>query len=189
MFRLNLDRRRFMQTALGTLPLPLFEFCRSSDKAWGSDTPANGPKPIPTRLAFTEHTFGVWPETWFPKKAGFDYVSSDAFEPMQKHRKHFSILGGLENIRARGDGHSTVMEIFYACSYRDPDPSKAQAYGVTADQVAAKHIGRDTRFPALVLGSYTRPLYGTLTCSLSKNEDGIPVPSITSPMELYARLF
>lgn len=185
----KLDRRRFVRTALGVLPLPLFEFCRPSDKAWGVDTPSKPATGIPTRLAFTEHSFGVWPETWFPKTPGFDYVTSEAFEPMQKHRSHFSIIGGTENIRARGEGHNAVMEIFYACSYRDPDPTKTQAYGTTADQIAAKHIGRDTRFPAMVLGSYTRPLYGTLTCTLSKNEDGIPVPAIASPMEVYARLF
>ena len=183
------NRRRFVRSTLALLPLPLFELSRNHLKAWGDETSDQTKRPIPTRLAFTEHSFGVWPETWFPAKPGFDYETSDAFKPMQRHRKHFSILGGTENITARGDGHSAVMEIFYACAYREPDSTKTQAYGTTADQIAARHIGADTRFPSMVLGSYTRPLYGTLTCTLSKNEDGIPIPAIASSMELYARLF
>jgi len=142
----------------------------------------------PVRLGFCEHSFGVWPERWFPKTTGRGYAMPDAFQPWAANREHFTIFGGLENAGHRDDAHH-AMESFLSCSRTDADPSRSISFSITADQMAARHLGKDTRFPSLVLGSYATPLYGTRTCSLSKDANGVAIPSVASPMEVFAMLF
>jgi hypothetical protein len=150
------------------IPLPLLETMLPGNSAQAASGDSQDGQ-IPIRLGFCEHTFGVWPDRWFPKEPGRDYAISDAFAPLAKPREHFTIFGGLENAGHRDDAHH-AMESFLCCSKTDADPTKSISYSVTADQIAANQIGHGTRFPTMILGSYKSPLYGTRSCSLSKTD-------------------
>jgi hypothetical protein len=175
----RLDRRTLLKGAFASIPLPFLE----------AMLPASQPQPVvPVRLGFCEHSFGVFPRRWFPERPGRDYAMSDTFRVIERHRQHFTIFGGLENAGHRDDAHH-AMENFLCCAYTDSVPGRSVSYTISVDQVAGQRFGQDTRFTSMVLGSYGRPLYGTRSCSLSKNADGTPIPSLVSPMEVFARLF
>ena len=58
--------------------------------------------------------------------------------------------------------------------------------GISLDQRAAEHVGAQTRFPSLTIGSETG-LHGG--CRMSWTRTGTRVPPIQGPRELFRRLF
>jgi len=176
-----LSRRTVLHGCASAITLPFLEAMLPLGRARAAQ-----PR-IPTRLGFCEHSFGIWPGTWFPSNPGRAYDPSPDFEPMLPFREHLTIFSGLENV-VRSDAHK-AMEMFLCCDYADPDPSKDKAYGISIDQHLAPMLGSETRFPTMVLGSYDQPLYGTISRTLSKTPDGIPIPPDTRPLQVFAKLF
>jgi hypothetical protein len=69
-------------------------------------------------------------------------------------------------------------------------PGKARHNSISCDQVAAAHLGKDTRYQSLQLNcprSDTGNGHGGV--AISYREDGSPLTGFDSPLEVYQRLF
>ena len=144
------SRRRFLR-GMGTLiALPSLEslvpapLARAAEKAGAA----------PLRLAFVYSPNGKNMEHWRPAGEGAGYTLSRALKPLEAHRQDFSVITGLEleTANANGDGggdHARANAAFLTgCQPRKTAGADIRA-GISADQVAANHLGHLTRLPSL----------------------------------------
>ncbi|MFM8224413.1 MAG: DUF1552 domain-containing protein, partial [Planctomycetaceae bacterium] len=123
-------------------------------------------------------------------------------EPLADLRGDFSILTGLtqQKANANGDGpgdHARALTTFLTgCQARKTHGADIRA-GVSADQVAAEQIGRQTRFPSLELGCDAGAQSGNCdsgySCAYSSNvawkSETQPLVKENNPRLVFERLF
>ncbi len=97
---------------------------------------------------------------------------------MQDIRDQFTVVSGSSHPGVVG-GHTAEGSIFSACPNQRGATSRNT---ISLDQLMAKHLGHETRFPSLVLntGSSSSPSY---------TENGSMIPAEENPMRLFAKLF
>lgn len=177
------SRRRFLRGVLGggaavTVGLPLFDsMLGSTGRALADGTP------LPRRFGLFFWGNGMQPEHWVPAKTGPDYELSTLLAPLAAVREYLTVITGFEiktpnqvthHSGAAGVMCGTGLEVGGQSDYRYPGPS--------LDQVLAQQIGGETKYRSLEVGS--RPGHG-----LSLSAPEVWNPPITSPLELYERLF
>lgn len=176
-----ISRRTMLRAAGACIALPLLESLAPRAAQAASSTVAS-----PKRLIFLSYSWGVSKSDWFPKDAGPDYTLSKCLEPMVRHKADFSILSNLSNKRAK-DGHWGCTTWLTSADV-NATPGKQFQNTVSVDQVAARQLGADTRFPSLELSGGKEDGYGP-GLSLSWSEQGNPIPGENSPVALFDRLF
>jgi hypothetical protein len=121
---------------------------------------------------------GVHPEFFFPDKAGADYEMTPYLEVVKDFRKDFSVISGL----AHPDVASTHDSIFsFLTGAPHPENRGGFRNKISMDQVAAEHIGEQTRFASIPMSSEG---FG-----LSWTRSGALIPSEMYPSSLFAKLF
>jgi hypothetical protein len=173
----HLSRRTVLQGAGAIIALPLLDAMTPAGLAWGST-------PSPHRLAFVGFPHGAVMRLWSPEQAGKDYKMSPILEPLAKHREHLTIVSGLRNKPAESpEPHGLIERTWLSCvapaqaGVANPDA------GVTADQLAARHIGQETRLPSLEL---TTALRGA---QLAWRTPMQSLPQESNPRAVFYRLF
>ncbi|QDU95816.1 DUF1552 domain-containing protein [Lignipirellula cremea] len=128
---------------------------------------------------------------WFPQEEGPDYTLSPALQPLERHRRHFSVVTGTRNFTHLDYGNQGVVGghgsgLCWLTSQFDKVGSGVYdiATHSSVDQIAARHLGNETRHPSLQLGSYSSTFH-----VLSWTERGTPLPTITGPGKLFSQLF
>lgn len=128
------------------------------------------------------NSFGMYPPHFFPKEAGPNYQMTQLLSPLEKHRKDFSIFSHLDH-DIKG-GHFSVHSFLSGVKMGD---AKGMPEGnISIDQRAAEHVGAETRFPSLTIGSEDG-LHGG--CHMCWTRTGVRVPPIEGPRELFRKLF
>lgn len=173
-------RRTMLRGGGATLCLPLLESARPLLAASETAKP-------PKRLIFLSYSWGVSRNDWFPKEAGADYQITECLKPMARHKKDFSVLSHLSNKRAT-QGHWGTTTWLTSADVNGT-PGKQFQNTVSIDQVAARHLGVETRFPSLELSGTTEGGGYGPGLSLSWSESGNPIAGETSPVALFDRLF
>jgi hypothetical protein len=165
----SLSRRALLKGAGITLALPWLDAMSAAF--------APEPKP-PMRFIGILNYFSFHAPNLFPKEAGADYVATPYLQGLQRQRKDFTIISGLNHPEVR-DGHSSDKSFFTGA----PHPgSPSFRNTVSLDQFAAERIGRDTRYASL--NFYTS---GAFSCSYTRS--GVAIPPETSAARAFARLF
>lgn len=149
----HLSRRTLLQGVGASIALPLLDAMNPAGVAW-SKTAAGK---LPHRLAFVGFPHGAVMSMWSPEQAGRDYAMSPILEPLAPFREHMTIVSGLRNRPAESpEPHEFIERTWLSCvSPKDAGVIAPEA-GVTADQIAARHIGQDTRVPSLELTTAQR---------------------------------
>lgn len=113
-----------------------------------------------------------------PQGAGANYKPSRYLKSLQDIRDEFTIVSGSSHPGVVG-GHTAEGSIFSACPNQRGATSRNT---ISLDQLMAKHLGHETRFPSLILntGSSTSPSY---------TANGSMIPAESNPMKLFAKLF
>src|SRR5690606_6336123 len=144
----HLSRRTVLRGAGACIALPLLDAMNPAGVAW-ANTPAGK---APHRLAFVGFPHGAVMSKWSPEQTGRDYTMSPILEPLAPFREHMTIVSGLRNKPAESpEPHEFIERTWLSCvSPKDAGVIGAEA-GVTADQIAARHFGQDTRLPSLEL--------------------------------------
>jgi hypothetical protein len=168
----SIDRRHFLQGAGLSLALP---FLKSGVPRAFAAAPAERPRRI---LAIGNH-LGFYPQAFFPKEAGADYVSSQTLKNIEKHRKNFTVFSNLDD-GAHG-GHSGV-HAFLSGGIRKEESKGFPEKNVSLDQVAAEHSGSAARFPSITAGLAK----GTDMCW---TRTGVRIPPVNNPARLFQALF
>jgi len=165
----SLSRRALLKGAGITLALPWLDAMSAAF--------APEPKP-PMRFIGILNYFSFHAPNLFPKEAGADYVATPYLQGLQRQRKDFTIISGLNHPEVR-DGHSSDKSFFTGA----PHPgSPSFRNTVSLDQFAAERIGRDTRYSSLNFSTS-----GAYSCSYTRS--GVAIPPETSAARAFARLF
>jgi hypothetical protein len=170
-FQRTLDRRTVLRGAGAAVALP---WLSAMNRAFA------GPAGEQPRRRFVALTLGLGlhAENLFPAAAGRDYEPSHYLKSLADLRDKFTVVSGSSHPGVSG-GHRAEASILSAA----PMSAAAQAKNtVSLDQLLAKHLGDQTRFPSLVLG-----LSGSNSPSYTEN--GAMIPAEDSPARLFTRLF
>jgi hypothetical protein len=173
-----MNRRVFLKSSFATLALPALESIASTLPTAAKAVNATAPM----RMVCIGNSFGMYPERFFPTEAGPNYQITPLLSPLEKHRKNFTIFSHLDH-DIKG-GHFSVHSFLSGVKMGD---AKGMPEGnITVDQRAAEHVGAETRFPSLTVGSEDG-LHGG--CHMCWTRTGVRVPPIEGPRELFRKLF
>jgi hypothetical protein len=165
----------FLRGSGVALALPLLESMRP---AWGAGTT----KP-PMRLVCIGNPLGMLPEAFFPIKTGRDYEITEELEPIERHRKEFTIFSHLDHDVA--GGHRAVHS--FLSGIKDADAMAWPSRNISIDQRAAEFVGSRTRFSSIVAS--VGGAEGDMAPQMSWTRNGINVPPIIRASELFRMLF
>lgn len=195
--RQEIPRRTFLR-GLGTaMALPLLDSVLPV-RAFGSSSAAAKP---PTRMAFLFVPNGAHLPDWTPRTVGADFDLPPILQPLAPLKEDLLVLSGLthDKGRANGDGpgdHARSAAVFLT----GVQPLKAEGAiraGISADQLAARVAGKQTRFPSLQLGIEPGRQSGQCdsgySCAYSNNiswrDESTPMAKETNPRLVFERLF
>ncbi len=169
-FNRSLSRRAALRAAGVSLTLPMLD---AMSPAFAASAPAR-----PKRFVGISLSLGLHAPNWMPEGAGTQYKASKYLQAHEDLRKDFTIVSGSSHPGVTG-GHTAEGSIFSACPNSRGSTSRNT---ISLDQLMAKHLGHETRFPSLVLnaGSSNSPSY---------TENGAMIPAETDPIRLFNRLF
>lgn len=122
---------------------------------------------------------------WFPHTLGQDYTFSQPLKPLAKYRSELTILSGLSHPALR----SSIAHITADSFLTGADSSKYYTNSISLDQLIARQLGSQTRFPSLSLSSDGGVGAPGRTKTLSFSASGRPVPSLSEPRAIFSRLF
>jgi len=191
MSQLNPSRRAFLQSSKALIALPVLEslgFRKFVSAA------AAAPSLPPKRMIFLGMGFGVTADTWYPdiNTTGFNYAFPRILKPLAKHKKDLTFIQNLEH-QFSNDGHSgSTFWLTGANRYAIAGQSFHNT--VSADQVAAEQLGKETRFTSIQLASNSGGGGGSTDghgpgSSLAWNRQGKPISGLNTPVAAYHRLF
>ena len=164
----KISRRTLLRASGVALALPYLEVM-----------PAYGATQI-RRMVNIGCTLGLYTPSWLPKQDGADYEASEYLKLIDHHRSQYTVFSGLSH-EAQNGRQAHNSEITWLTSARHPGLDGFQNT-ISMDQAAADHIGYETRFPSIVLGT-------TSPQSQSYTANGVMVPAETSPAGLFKKLF
>jgi hypothetical protein len=150
---------------------------------------------VPARLASVYFPFGVslpadkseyadW--NWFPKQENDTFHFRNSLQSLEPLREHVTVLGGLSHPAGRKMGGHDTGDIFLTgATFR----GTTYRNSISLDQYIASQIGEQTRFGSLVLSSDGGVGEPTRSTTLSFTAQGRPIPAISSPRQIFERLF
>jgi hypothetical protein len=110
----------------------------------------------PMRLGFVYAAHGVIHSEWKPRETGRRYVLSPNLEPLEGVRDRFNVFTNLSHLEAdsKGDGsgdhnRGAAAWLTGVHAYDRTRPGAEIRLAASADQIAAGHLGRDTRVPSI----------------------------------------
>jgi len=172
----HLSRRTVLRGAGAVIALPLLDAMVPAMAATA--------KPTPQRLAFVGFPHGAVMRHWSPELTGKDYAMTKILEPLAPYRQHLTIVSGLRNKPAENpEPHQYVERTWLTCVPIEKAGTGGPDYGVSADQLAARHIGQETRLPSLEM---TTTQYGA---QMSWRTPTQSLPQEISPRAVFYRLF
>jgi len=165
---MKLTRRHFLRTTAGSLALPWLD-------AWAAHAPGQPRR----RMVLLCAPLGLHPAYLFPEKAGKDYAMTPYLEVIKDFREDFTVISGLCHAgNSPGFAHQASAS-FLTGAQGAGRPGFQNS--ISLDQLAAEHLGTETRFPSLALSGEGAGLSWTRT--------GAPVPAEVSASRVFARLF
>lgn len=154
------------------------------------------------RMAFLFVPNGVSMEHWTPAASGAGFELPSVLQPLEGVRKQVSVLTGLaqHNAHALGDGpgdHARSAAAWLTGVHPKKTAGSDIRNGISADQVAAQRIGKQTRFASLEIGCERGAQAGDCdsgySCaysnSISWRSESSPVAKETNPRLVFERLF
>jgi hypothetical protein len=156
----------------------------------------------PRRMAFIYVPNGDQLPEWTPRAEGAEFDLPSILQPMAPFQQDLLVLSGLtcDKARANGDGggdHARASSAFLTgCQARKTAGANFRS-GVSADQVAARRLGDQTRLPSLELG--IERYRGSGNCdsgyscvyehTIAWRSPTSPLPNEVDPKLIFERLF
>jgi len=196
--RWQLSRRSVLR-GLGTaMALPLMD--SMAPAAQSAKAAAAGKAPIRAAFIYTPNGF-IMPD-WTPAKTGADYQLSKTLKPLEPYKNDFLVLSGLalNGGRAHGDGagdHARSAAPFLTGAHPRKTSGADIKNDISVDQIAAREIGKNTKFASLEVGCQRGQNAGNCdsgySCAYSSNVSwrgpATPVGKEINPRSVFDRLF
>lgn len=184
----HLSRRHVLRGLGVALSLPLLDAMRCQSVAADSKfKPWAKSLGVHPRTIFCYVPNGVNISKWVPSNDGPSYELSESLKQLEDVRDEFTVLSGLGHPRCTG-GHSGADTWLTGADLKSV-PGKDYANTISADQVIAEKIGRETRFSSLQLSDMSGTGAAGHSHTLSFDRTGTPLPAEDSPQRLFSRLF
>jgi hypothetical protein len=187
----HLSRRTMLRGVGAAIALPLLDAMVPAATALSQT--AAGPN---MHVGFIYFPHGAVMDKWTPTTEGADFEFSPILKPLEAFRNQMTIVSGLENKPAISPAvHAITPGTWLSCVH--PRQSNDPWGGVTADQIAAEHIGQDTPLPSLEIatdnrggGGFCDRNYGcSYSGTVSFRTPSTPLPMEINPRSLFTRLF
>jgi hypothetical protein len=186
----HLPRRTVLRALGATLALPLLDAMVPARTALAHTAAA--PQP---RLAFIYFPHGAVEGKWTPVQSGREFELTPILEPLAPFRNKLTIVSGLSNRHANGPVHAITPATWL--SSVSPRQSTEPLGGVTADQIAVRHIGQESPVPSLEIATEESggaaacdSTYGcTYSRTIAFRTPTTPLPMEVNPRKLFRRLF
>jgi hypothetical protein len=190
----RLSRRTCLKGLGATLALPLME-----TMGW-ADTARRAPVKPPVRLGFMYMPHGVIMNQFWPANPE-SFLSSPppALESLRDVLDQCLLMKGISGVPIapfNGAPHALELSTWLTACLPDPDRRSRINIGISADQIAANHLGAHTSLPSLELA--------TMPQTHKENQEGLnegyyshcsyrspteAVPAETNPRNVLNRLF
>ena len=181
----NSPRRVFLRNSSALLGLPLLESFRGSYLSAGEVKTTT-----PKRLVYMGIGWGVTHESWFQSKAekGAWKELPKGLAPLSKHKKDLTVIRNCSNNSTHEAHWGSTFWLTGANQFAIPGQGFHNS--ISADQVAARSYGLETRFNSVQLGTNKANGQGHGNgLSLAWNHQGKPLSGYDSPMRAYSQLF
>ena len=195
----TLPRRTFLRGLGAAMALPMLDAMLPGARAVAGVAGANK---APIRTAFLFVPNGAHMPDWTPAIEGADFELPYILQPLQPHKNELLVLSGLtqDKGRANGDGggdHARSAGSWLTCSQPLKSEGSQIRVGISADQIAAQVVGKETRFPSLELGLEPGRQAGKCdtgySCAYSNNiswrNESTPMTREINPRLVFERLF
>ncbi len=189
--RKHISRRTLLRGAGAAIALPLLDAMIPASTALAQT--AAKPKP---RMAFIYFPHGAVMSRWMPKETGSAFEMSPILKPLTPYKSHVTVVTGLRNKGGESsDPHGIMAGTWLSCvGPKDRDGTGDR--GVTADQLAARHIGQDTAIPSLEIageGGGSACAAGVASCgfggTVAFRTPTQPLPMETNPRKVFYGMF
>ena len=197
-FKKAIPRRTFLKGAGATLALPLLE---GMVPAFASSLDAAGKTAKLFSIVYVPN--GIIMEKWTPKAEGANFELTPILEPLAPFRDRMLLLSGLVHNSGRAlPGENTGDHARAGATYltgvhpRKTEGADTQA-GISADQIIAKELGKQTQLASLELAVDSSELLGQCeagyTCAYMNTicwrTPTTPMPMENRPRAVFERLF
>jgi hypothetical protein len=158
-------------------------------------------KPV-IRLGFVYHATGMIMNRWTPATEGAGFEFPVTMKSLDPFRDRLIVMSGLAQVngRALGDGpgdHARGGAVFLTGVHPKKTEGVGIRCGISADQIAAKELGKHTQLASLELGTETPSLAGgcdsgyscAYTNTVSWRDATTPLPLEVHPRTVFERLF
>src|SRR5262245_27992107 len=183
----SLNRRTFLRGMGAALGLPLLD----------AMVPAVAAATTPTRrLGFVYIANGVIQDQWIPASTGRTFELSPILKPLEPLKSSVNVLSGLSHLAAdtRGDGtgdhpRSSAVWLTGVHAYDRSRPDIEVRLATSADQIAARELGRTTLLPSIEV-NLDLPMQGACDTSdcFFNNTISWRNPTTPNPPEIHPRL-
>lgn len=167
-FPLGTDRRQFLKAVGVSIALPNLESLARTDR------PAEKPA---MRMVCISSALGMNPEAFFPKSFDPNYPLSPTLKSLAPLRKDFTVFSHMDH-PGIFTKHAAMNSLLSGIDAK----KAAVGENVSMDQIAAAHIGFQTRFPSVHIS-----LGGGQGASWTAS--GIKVREESDPLQLFRKLF
>src|SRR5450631_1728793 len=191
-----LPRRTFLRGLGTTLALPLLDAMVPAMAATRLTAKAA------VRLGFVYVPNGIIQQNWLPSVEGVGFDFASTMKPLEAFRDRLNVLSGLAQVsgRALGDGpgdHARAGATWLTGVHPKKTEGSDIHAGVSADQIAAKELGKSTQLASLELGLEEQSMVGgcdsgyscAYTNTISWRTPITPNPMEVNPRAVFERLF
>ncbi len=176
----HVARRTILKGVGAAIGLPLVESMIPAGTAWADTVAAKTPK----RFAFVGFPHGAIMDSWWPKETGTNFTISPILKPLEPFRKHMTIVSGLRNKPAETPEPHAYIEQGWLTAVKPAEFGKdGPDAGVSADQMAVRYVGQDTRLPSLELS------VGQGSARLAWRTPTQSLPQESNPRAVFQKLF
>jgi hypothetical protein len=175
--RKHLPRRAVLKGVGASIALPLLDAMVPAGTALAQTAAA--PRP---RVGFVYFPHGALQEEWEPRKTGRDFEFPFIIEPLAPLRDHVTLVSGLRNKGGESSNPHGIIEETWLNAVSPRARNAATGVGVTVDQVAARHLGKDTTLPSL-------ELCGEPGGVISFRTPTQPLPMESNPRKVFYSMF
>jgi hypothetical protein len=175
--RKHLSRRTVLKGGGATIALPLLDAMIPAGTAFAQTAAAPA-----ARLGFIYFPHGALQNEWEPPQTGRNPQFPFILEPLEPLRDYVTVVSGLRNKAGEGGvPHGVTEETWLNCVHPRQRNAETGA-GVTADQIAARYLQKDTTLPSM-------EICGEPGGMISFRTPTQPLPMEGNPRKVFISMF
>lgn len=175
--RKHLSRRTVLKGAGASIALPLLDAMIPAGTALAQTAAAPN-----TRLGFVYFPCGALQNEWEPKQTGRGFEFPFILKPLEPLRDYVTVVSGLRNKAGEGGVPHAIVQETWLNGVHPRQRNAKTGVGVTADQVAARHLSKDAPLPSM-------EICGEPGGMISFRTPDQPLPMEGNPRKVFLSMF